>query len=273
MTAFHMAACLAPWTFSPAGLATALVLTLLTCQCGLCLGYHRLLCHRSFRTPLWLRHLLALLGVLAFQAGPLTWCAIHRLHHRHADTERDPQMSGRGLVWAHLLWTLRRPVLGLAGAEDVRRVTRDLQGDRVLQALERSWYEINFLLAAALFLAGWAAGGLGLALSLLVWGFFLRIVYCWHVTFLVNSLGHRRGPSVGTPSDRSANHGWLALLSFGEGWHQNHHRWPRYAAHGRRWCEIDTTYLLIRLLECVGLAWEVNHPRRGSIQDRKEGRR
>jgi stearoyl-CoA desaturase (delta-9 desaturase) len=259
---FHLTALLAPWTFTWPGLLTAAVLVLLTGQLGVGLGYHRLLCHRSFHTAPWLRYVLALLGVLAFQRGPLTWCAIHRLHHRYADGDRDPQMSHCGLHWAHLLWTVVGDPVGLTAERDIRAVTRDLHREPILCWLERHFAAVNALFALGLFLAGWLMGGVLLATSLLVWCFFLRVVYYWHVTFLVNSVSHRWGYRNYASPDNSRNCWWVALLSFGEGWHNNHHHRPRCAAHGHRWFEVDATYAVIRLLESLGLIRGVVHPPR-----------
>src|SRR5262249_35485622 len=148
--AFHGVAFLALWTFTPAGVTTAALLFLLTGLFGIGLGYHRLLCHRSFHTTPWLRYSFAFLGVLAFQKGPLTWCAIHRLHHRHSDTDQDPQMSGRGFLWTHILWVLADLDGGLLSGQSLA-VVNDLRRDPVLSWMERSYYAVNALFALGLF--------------------------------------------------------------------------------------------------------------------------
>jgi fatty-acid desaturase len=262
--AFHLAALLAPWTFTWAGLILLLTLNLLVGQLGISLGNHRLLAHRSYQVARPLRYLFAFWGVLAYQAGPLTWCAIHRLHHRHSDRDDDPQMSHRSLAWSHYLWTLMREWPGLETPEDVRRVTRDLQREPILQFLERHFHVINLLVALGLFGLGWVLGGWRLGLSLLVWGFFLRVVVSLHLTFLSNSVNHRWGYRNYETRDNSRNCWWVALLSFGE-WHNNHHQQASSAAFGHRWFEIDTSYLLIRTLERVGLASRVVRPRSGHL--------
>lgn len=247
---------LAIWTFTWVGLLTFALLAILTGQFGVGLGYHRLLCHRTFQTRPWLRCLFALLGVLAFQKGPLTWCAIHRLHHRHADSDQDPQKSHLGFLWAHILWT----VTASPAEQDIDRVTCDLAREPILCFLERYFVVVNVLFAIGLFGLGWLVDDVPLAMSLLVWGFFLRVVYGWHVTFLVNSVTHRWGYRNYPSADNSRNSWWVALLSFGEGWHNNHHHQPHCAAHGRHWFEIDTTYGVILLLERTGLARAVVKP-------------
>ncbi len=260
MAAFHLSALSAFWWFTWAGLVAFLVLFVLVGQLGVSLGYHRLLCHRGYQVPGPLRRLLALAGVLAFQGGPLSWAAIHRLHHRHSDTEDDPQVSHGGLLWSHVLWSLVREMPGLATPEDIRRVTADLHREPFLRWLER-WQAVpHAALALALLLGGWAWGGWDVGVSMLLWGFFLRIVAGWHATFLVNSINHHHGYRNYATDDNSRNCWWVALLTFGEGWHNNHHHHPRCAAHGHRWFEVDTSYLLIRGMERLGLASRVVRP-------------
>ena len=262
--AFHLAALLAPWTFTWEGLAALLFGNLLVGQLGVSLGNHRLLAHRSYHVGGPLRYFFAFWGVLAFLEGPLTWCASHRLHHGHADREGDPQMSHRSLAWSHFLWILVRDRPGL-GAGDVRRITRDLQREPVLRFMERHFLGINAAVALGLLGAGWAFGGWPLGLSLLVWGFFLRVVVGWHVLFLSNSVGHRWGYRNYETDDGSRNCWWVALLSFGE-WHNNHHRQASSAAFGHRWFEADSTYFLIRVMERAGLATRVVRPRSPDVE-------
>jgi stearoyl-CoA desaturase (delta-9 desaturase) len=264
MVAFHLAALFSPLFFTWEGLVVFLLLVVLIGPLGLGLGYHRLICHRSYRAAWPLRLVFGLLGVLAFMGGPLTWCAIHRLHHKHSDRDEDPQAPQRPFWWSYLFWALVRQMPGLATPEDVRRVTRDLQRERALLFLERYAHAINGAFALVLLGAGWLAGGWFLGVSLLLWGFFLRIVLGWHVAFLLNALNHRHGYRNYDTADSSTNCWWLALLTFGEGWHNNHHRQPRSAAHGHRWFEVDTSYLLIRGLELAGLVSDVVRPQCGA---------
>jgi stearoyl-CoA desaturase (delta-9 desaturase) len=269
MAAFHLAALLSPLFFTWEGLAVFLLLVGAG-QLGINLGYHRLICHHGYRAAWPLRLLFGLVGVLACMGGPLTWCAIHRLHHRHSDRDEDPQASQHSFWWSHLLWTLVRQMRGLATPEDVRRVTRDLQRERALLWLERYAHVINAAFALGLLGAGWWAGGWFLGVSLLVWGFFLRVVIGWHATFLVNSINHHYGYRNYDTADNSRNCWWVALLTFGEGWHNNHHHQPRCAAHGHRWFEVDISYLMIRGLEWIGLASDVVRPQRGPGQSTQQ---
>jgi stearoyl-CoA desaturase (delta-9 desaturase) len=259
LLAFHALALLAPWTFTWAGLLTAAVLFLLTVQLGIGAGYHRMLCHGSFRTGRILRCVFTLLGVLAFQRGPLSWSALHRLHHRHADTDRDPHLARHGFLWAYILWALTDHGNEPTTPQEVRRLTPDLLRDPVFCWLERWFLAVNVFVALGLFLAGWLIDGVGLGISLLVWGFFLRVVYSLHVVLLANSVTHRWGYRNYPSPDNSRNSWWVALLTLGDGWHNNHHRWPRCAAHGHRWFELDPAYWVIRLLEKCGLARAVAH--------------
>jgi len=263
--AFHLGALAAFWAFTWEGLVAFLVLIVLVGQLGVGLGYHRLLCHRSYHVPAALRSSLALLGLMACQGGPLTWCAIHRLHHRHSDHDGDPQMSSGSFWWKHILWALVRDMAGLASPADVRRVTADLHREPALLWMERWQVALLAGQALVLLLGGWFFGGWGLGLSLLLWGFFLRAVVGWHATFLVNSINHRYGYRNYATDDDSTNCWWVALLTFGEGWHNNHHARPRCAAHGHRWFEVDASYRLILLLEWLGLASRVVRP--GTIPD------
>jgi fatty-acid desaturase len=257
----HVGALCAFWVFTWEGLIAFLLLFVLTGQLGVGLGYHRLLCHRSYHVPKLLRYSLALLGLLACQGGPLTWSAIHRLHHRHSDHEGDPQMSNSSFWWSHLLWALVGEMAGLSTETDVPRVTADLQREPILHWFEHWQGTLHVAQALALLLGGWALGGWTQGLSLLLWGFFLRIVAGLHTTFLVNSINHHHGYRNYATDDNSRNCWWVALLTFGEGWHNNHHHQPRSAAHGHRWFEVDTSYLLIRGMEWLGLASRVVRPK------------
>jgi sn-1 stearoyl-lipid 9-desaturase len=234
----HLGVVLAPFTFTWSGLVVSLVLYLLT-VIGVTMGFHRLLTHRSFQTPRPVEYFLTVLGCLANQGGSLQWVATHRAHHAHSDADGDPHSPRDGAWWAHVLWwmpfdaTLDNPAQRL-------RYVKDLARDPVHRFLDHCQVPLQLLLAATLFVLGQAWGSAGL--SWLVWGIFVRMTLSYHVTWLVMW--------------------WVALLSFGEGWHNNHHAFPRSARHGLRWWEIDVTYLLIRLLGFVALASHVHLPDR-----------
>jgi sn-1 stearoyl-lipid 9-desaturase len=259
ISAVHMLAlgAVVPALFSWTGLALFVVLSWMTGCLGITVGYHRLLTHRSFRTPRWLEYLLTLIACMAWQGGPVNWVGIHRLHHRHSDADEDPHTPRHGFTWAHVLWTLHRKVDGREGAE----AAKDLLRDPVMRWIDRLFWLPQFVLAALLFAGGWTWGGPTLALSWLVWGVGLRTVAVFHATWFVNSAAHTWGyqnyPNTG---DHSMNLWWVALISMGEGWHNNHHAHPRSAAHGLRRFELDLTFWVIKLLTWVRLARDIHLP-------------
>jgi stearoyl-CoA desaturase (delta-9 desaturase) len=246
---------------SPIALAVCGVLFLVRAF-GLTAGYHRLLAHRAFATSRPVQLAFAALGASAAQLGPLWWAGHHRLHHRFADTERDPHPPAvRGLWWAHMGWLLRR-----RHARTPVELVPDLARYPELRWLDRHPLAPPALLMAALAGAGFAcerlAPELGTGpLQLVAWGFFVSTTLLYHATFAVNSLGHRRGsPALAAP-DRSRNSFWLALATLGDGWHGNHHADPAAARHGRGRWQLDPTYAGLRLLAALGLVWELRAPR------------
>ena len=248
-----------PWFFSWSGVIVFFVVAYFTGGLGVTLGYHRLLTHRSFATFKPIEYLVTLLACLAWQGGPIDWVGTHRLHHAESDQPADPHSPRDGFGWAHIFWMLytHRP------QEDPRLYTRDLQRDPWMRAFERIAFLPQFLLAGLLFAGGWwLAGGVLGGISWVLWGFCLRVVVMYHGTWFVNSAAHSWGyRNFNTPDD-SRNNWWVALFSFGEGWHNNHHAQQRSAAHGMRWFEFDLTYLTIRVMRNFGLAWKVVTPQR-----------
>jgi stearoyl-CoA desaturase (delta-9 desaturase) len=249
---------LAPFTFTWSGLAVCGILYL-AAGFGITLGYHRLLTHRSFQTPRAVEYLLTALAGLANQGGPLQWVAIHRIHHRHSDAAGDPHSPRDGGWWAHMFWWMPYdPALD----EPARygRYVVDLAKDPVHRFFQRFQVLPPVVLAGLLYGLGEACGGLGL--SWLVWGVFVRTTLLYHATWLVNSATHMWGYQSHATRDHSTNLWWVALVSLGEGWHNNHHAFPRSARHGLRWWEVDPTYWLVRLLGAVGLARHIHVPGR-----------
>jgi stearoyl-CoA desaturase (delta-9 desaturase) len=252
----QVGAVLAPFSFSWSGLSICLALYVLA-GFGITLGYHRLLTHRSFQTPRAVEYGLAILGSLANQGGPLRWVAVHRIHHRHSDAAGDPHSPRDGLWWAHLLWWMpHNPALDEPAC--YRRYVADLTKDPVYRFLERWHILLPLALAGLLFAAGQAWGGLGI--SWLVWGTCVRTSLLYHATWLVNSATHLWGYRTYRTRDRSTNLWWVALITLGEGWHNNHHAFPRSARHGLRWWELDLTYGLVRGLSLLGLARQIHVP-------------
>lgn len=243
----HLGALIAPAFYSPSALALCLVLYTLNCL-GITIGYHRLLTHRAFKAELWLARLFVLLGALSAQAGPASWVAIHRQHHARSDREGDPHNARRGFWWSHLGWMFRLTPRRL-DPEFTRRLARDVLEDPFYAFLDRNFFALCLLSGLLLWhLGGW---------SWVFWGMFVRIAAVFHATWLVNSASHRYGYRSYDTGDLSTNCWWVALLTFGEGWHNNHHAFPSSARHGRRWWELDLSWMLILWLAHRGWIWEI----------------
>jgi fatty-acid desaturase len=258
--ALHFSLLAAPFTFSWQGLATFILMCFLTICLGITLCYHRLLAHRSYQLSKPLIYFLAYLGCLAFQRGPIWWVATHRLHHSRVDRDGDPHSPQINFLWSHFLWAFfKHPQLD-ESSKTIYYLARDLAEDPGMCFLEKFYTAINVLFLVILFSIGYISGGEKLGVSLLVWGGFLRILYGLHITWLVNSAAHIWGYRAFNTPDKSRNNWWVALLTFGEGWHNNHHAYQRSARMGFAWYEIDLTYWLIVLLKITGYATEIIKP-------------
>jgi stearoyl-CoA desaturase (delta-9 desaturase) len=241
-----------------------LAITYVLTGVGVTVGFHRLLTHRSFKTSRTLRALFAVLGSAAVEGPVIEWVATHRQHHRFSDQPGDPHsphvdhgvgLGGalRGLVHAHLGWTFR----GIDRANP-RRYAKDLLADPVICAVDRTFLLWVLLGLAFPFALGYAlTGTLVGGLTGLLWGGAVRILVVHHVTFSINSLCHFFGRQRFPTGDHSRNLAWLALPSFGEAWHNNHHAFPTSARHGLGRWQLDPSAWLIAGLERVGLAWDV----------------
>jgi fatty-acid desaturase len=256
LIALHIAALFAPWTFTWSGLALAVFMHWVTGSLGICLGFHRLLTHTGLDVPEWLRRSLAFLGTLAGEGGPVSWTANHRKHHAYSDQPGDPHSPHDGPWWAHMFWLAFTTHGGNWNAY-VRHWVPDLAKDRFMMALENWFLPIHIVVGALITGAGYMIGGSELALSWLVWVVCVRMVAVLHVTWFVNSASHMWGYKNYETRDDSRNLWWVAILAYGEGWHNNHHALPRLAQHGHKWWEFDMTYQVIRLLRAVGLAKNV----------------
>ena len=257
MAAIHGLALVAllPQFWSLTAVATLGGLYWLTACLGVTIGYHRLLSHRSFRVPQWLERVFATCGAISCQHGPIDWVGLHRHHHKFSDTDADHHDSNKGFWWSHMGWMLE-DVPALAA---VPRLTGDLAADPYYRWLNRWFLALQLPLAALLFWIGTATGAGGWALVL--WGIPLRLVLVYHVTWLVNSATHCWGEATHDSGDKSRNNLWVALLTFGEGWHNNHHAYPHSARHGFGPGQLDLTWQHIRLLRALGLATQVRLPR------------
>ena len=253
----HAGALAAFFFFTWQALWVALALLWISGGWGIGMGYHRLLTHRGYDTPRWLECILTICGTLALQGGPLFWVATHRLHHQNADRNGDPHSPRDGWWWSHAGWLVRGdPMRDGALAPYVP----DLRRDPFHCWLDK-WHFVP-LLVLSLLLAIWGAvhEGLFLAASLVSWGIFLRTTVELHGTWLVNSAAHTWGSRRFATRDDSTNNWWVALFTFGEGWHNNHHADPRCVRHGLAWYELDINWLCIRALHRVGLAKKLHLP-------------
>ncbi len=252
---FHALAVAALLFFSWSGLFLAACTWVLAQNVGIGMSYHRQLTHRGYASPKWLEYAMATCATLALEGGPLFWVAVHRLHHQVTDKPGDPHSPRDGAWWAHMGWMLwgrlhnHSPLL--------KRYVPDLQKQPFYRTLSRwHWVPVTALGHVFLF-AGIAVGGVRLGVSWVLWAIFLRVVLGLHVTWLVNSATHLWGSRRFQTRDDSRNNWWVALLSGGEGWHNNHHAHPVSARHGMAWYELDVNYWGIRLLGLLGLAKKI----------------
>jgi stearoyl-CoA desaturase (delta-9 desaturase) len=238
---------------SPAALWTALALYALR-MFAITGFYHRYFSHRAFRTSRTLQFAFALLGAASVQRGPLWWAAHHRHHHRHADTERDVHAPRHGFWRSHVGWFLT--ARNFATDHDA---VKDLGRYPELRWLDRYDIAVPVAFAAALTAFGaWLGPAQGTSgAQMLVWGFFVSTVVLFHATVTINSLAHRFGRRRYATRDDSRNNWLLALLTFGEGWHNNHHHFPGAARQGVAWWELDLTWYLLRAMAALGLVWDL----------------
>ena len=252
----HVGALAAPFFITWQGVTISLVLYWLTGSIGVCLGYHRLLTHGAFKTHRPIRWIIALIGGLSGEGSAIDWVANHRKHHAHSDHDGDPHSPRDGAWWAHMFW-LGWTIHGEELEAHLSRWAPDLAKDRGMRWLGKMFLPIHILSGVLLLVAGYGIGGAHTAVSLLVWGLFVRLVVVLHATWLVNSASHMWGYRNYETTDDSRNNWLVAMFTFGEGWHNNHHAYPRMAKQGHRWWELDPTFAVIRLMQWTGLAWDV----------------
>lgn len=254
---FHVGAFFAvfPSLFSWQAVVLCVFLHWLTGGVGICMTYHRLLTHRSFAPrPKWLEYVLTAIGCAASEGGPVGWVADHRRHHAHSDDELDAHSPRRGFGWAHMFWWMTPDITADHTPEYYQRWAPDLVRDPALVWLENWHFIFPVALGVMTYVLGAAIGGTMMGLSFLVWGTFLRTVLVLHATWLVNSATHIWGYRTHKTRDDSTNLWWVAIVTYGEGWHNNHHAYQTSARHGLAWWEIDMTYMAIRFLNLIGLA-------------------
>lgn len=258
LVALH-AACLGVIWVGWSGTAVAVAVALYAIRMFAITGfYHRYFSHRTFKTSRVGQFLFALLGACAVQRGPLWWAAHHRHHHRYSDQEKDTHSPRQhGFLWSHMGWFTSR-----ANFATNLRAVADLAKFPELRFLDRFDVLVAISLAVFLYLVGVVlaifAPAFGTSgLQMLIWGFFISTVVLYHGTYTINSLAHKIGRKRYETQDESGNSFLLALITLGEGWHNNHHHYPASVRQGFYWWEIDLTYYVLVLLSWTGLIWDL----------------
>jgi sn-1 stearoyl-lipid 9-desaturase len=245
---YHVMAIGAFFTFSWQNLIVALVSWWIIQSFGVGIGYHRLLTHKGFKVAKWLEYTLTFLGTLGMQAGAITWVTTHRLHHSFTDSDTDPHSATKGIWWSHIGWIFK----GAAQQNDEathRKYSPDLMKDKV-HVFMNKYYTVPTVVLAIIF---FAIGGM----PLVFWGIFLRTVWAWHCTWTVNSLTHAFGSRRFETGEDSRNNAFVALLTWGEGWHNNHHANAVSARHGLTWWEFDINWITLKVMEAMGLVSQI----------------
>ncbi len=242
---FHLLLIPAMFMFSWTNLAIMLIGNWVVGSLGIGLGYHRLLTHRSFKAPKWLEYFLTICGTMALQNEPYKWVTTHRLHHQFTETEKDPHSTRDGFWWAHMVWIFK----GTAqdhGEAVFKKYVPDLLKDKG-QVLIAKYFYVPIIVSAFVL---YAFGGWGAVL----WGVIVRTIFGFHTTWFVNSLAHIFGKRSFDTDDKSRNNWFVAVLTFGEGWHNNHHAHQTSARHGLKWYQFDMNWITIRIFEKLGWA-------------------
>jgi fatty-acid desaturase len=249
MAVFHIGAIAALFFFTWKAFLLAASLWWVSGSLGIGMGHHRLLTHRGYKTPKWVEHFLTVCATLTLEGGPIFWVATHRIHHQYSDKPGDPHSPVDGTWWAHMGWILT----GESMHHDTTILAHyvpDLAKDRFHVWITKYHYVPIITLGVALL----AVGGL----PFLMWGIFVRTAIGLHATWLVNSVTHKWGSRRFSTHDMSTNNWLVALLTFGEGWHNNHHAHPTSSRHGLKWYEVDVNWYGIWMLKMLGLATQIN---------------
>jgi len=253
---FHVGALAAFFFFSWQRLAVMAALYILAINVGIGMCYHRLLTHRGYQTPKWVEYLMSICATLSLEGGPIFWVSTHRVHHQLSDHEGDPHTPREGGWWAHAGWLLFGEALH-SQTKVLARYVPDLSKDRFHVWLSK-YHWLPVTLSGVLLLAGgWIWGGWLNGVAMVLWGVLLRVTLGLHATWLVNSATHLWGRRRFETRDDSRNSWWVALLTGGEGWHNNHHAHPVSAKHGFKWYEYDLNFYGIWFMSKIGLAKKI----------------
>ena len=255
MVMFHIGAVAALFFFSWKALFVAAFLWWVSGSLGIGMGYHRLLTHRGYKTPKWMEYFLTVCATLTLEGGPIFWVATHRIHHQLTDKPGDPHSPRDGKWWSHMGWIITGKAMHQSTTELAPYVP-DLRKDKFHVWISKwHWVPLTVLGLGILAVGGW---------QMVLWGIFLRVTVGLHCTWLVNSATHLWGSRRFATDDDSRNSFWVAILTFGEGWHNNHHAHAQSARHGLRWYEIDMNWYGIQALRLMGLAKGIKLPRADS---------
>jgi fatty-acid desaturase len=260
MGIFHVLAIVALFFFTWKAFFVGVFLYWVSGSWGIGMGYHRLLTHRGYKTPKWVEYFLTICATLALEGGPIFWVATHRIHHKYSDKDGDPHSPVDGKWWAHMGWILT----GKSMHHDTSTLARfvpDLAKDKFHVWITKYHYVPMIVLGLILL----AVGGIPFVL----WGIFLRTVCTLHSTWLVNSATHSWGTRRFATRDLSTNSWWVAMFTWGEGWHNNHHAHPVSARHGLAWYEIDLNWYGIWVLQKLGLAKQVYRVKLAALEAEK----
>jgi len=248
ITAFH--ALLPLVFFYPPTLGLSVTTFIILAAGGICLaaGFHRHLTHKGFKTPKWVEYTMTTIGCLTLQGSPIKWVAMHRKHHKFTDKDGDPHSPRDGFAFSHVFWTMVSTEFHNS-PELLKQYAPDLLKDKFHLALHKVWWLPTIVLAAGLYYVwGWPG---------IVTGIFVRVVLQWHFTWLVNSACHIWGSKAEGSTDNSRNNWLVAILTWGEGWHSNHHVNPTRARHGLKWHQFDASWIFILCLKFIGLAKDI----------------
>lgn len=244
----HLGAVAAFFYFDWTALLVAVALHWIAVGWGISLGYHRLHTHQSYQCPLWFERMLAIFGTMTLEGGPMFWVGMHRIHHAKSDKPGDPHSPREGTFWSHMGWI----VLGENNHSNTKLMTRYCP-ELAREKFYRNLNTYHWVPPVATGLILLAVGGI----PMFLWAFCLRIVFGLHCTWLINSATHIFGRRRFETTDDSRNSFLIALFTFGEGWHNNHHAHPTSARHGMTWWEFDISWITLKALRAVGLVWGV----------------